>query len=404
MNETSQGGGQTVLAVPASAATGAAAPSTSTSSTTNGEMPSLGTEFESLGEGLTLSRLLSGDSAAWDFDPLNPNANGAASSQNQYRPWEVDLLSSSSASTTATTAVTSVVKSVPATAAPPPPNVLAPPATRPIHAPTPQFYQPHPHAPHFIDQRLPSFQSQFQEPPPYPHAAPAAPPASTAATTTPYFPPMDHSAAAAATYHHLQPRATPPAYQQARKPLAPPAPITALKSPVPNTTLIDAHPTLTAQLRKKTSVDSTTAEPPNANESAAGQEAAISSTDQGSSASLSVGSSEFSSKATPSPANSTPQAETSNVERTAKGTKKKRKRCGECIGCQRKDNCGDCAPCRNDKSHQICKVRRCERLTEKKPRKVNVSFSKKKIRNGFSERMIDMPFLCIRRSVPEEER
>lgn len=47
-------------------------------------------------------------------------------------------------------------------------------------------------------------------------------------------------------------------------------------------------------------------------------------------------------------------------------TKKKRKRCGECVGCQRKDNCGDCAPCRNDKSHQICKQRRCEKLTEKK--------------------------------------
>merc|ERR1719242_1148549 len=51
-----------------------------------------------------------------------------------------------------------------------------------------------------------------------------------------------------------------------------------------------------------------------------------------------------------------------------KPTKKKRKRCGECTGCQRKDNCGDCAHCRNDKSHQICKMRRCERLTEKKPK------------------------------------
>ena len=49
-----------------------------------------------------------------------------------------------------------------------------------------------------------------------------------------------------------------------------------------------------------------------------------------------------------------------------KGTKKKRKRCGECIGCMRKDNCASCAPCRNDKSHQICKMRRCEKLTEKK--------------------------------------
>jgi len=56
-----------------------------------------------------------------------------------------------------------------------------------------------------------------------------------------------------------------------------------------------------------------------------------------------------------------------------KPTKKKRKRCGECTGCQRKDNCGDCAPCRNEKSHQICKMRRCDRLTEKKPRK-NGSF------------------------------
>ena len=51
-----------------------------------------------------------------------------------------------------------------------------------------------------------------------------------------------------------------------------------------------------------------------------------------------------------------------------KPVKKKRKRCGECTGCQRKDNCGECAPCRNDKSHQICKQRRCERLTEKKPK------------------------------------
>lgn len=56
-----------------------------------------------------------------------------------------------------------------------------------------------------------------------------------------------------------------------------------------------------------------------------------------------------------------------------KQTKKKRKRCGECIGCQRKDNCGDCAPCRNDKSHQICKMRRCEKLTEKKV-SVNINF------------------------------
>ena len=54
-----------------------------------------------------------------------------------------------------------------------------------------------------------------------------------------------------------------------------------------------------------------------------------------------------------------------------KSTKKKRKRCGECVGCMRKDNCGSCAPCRNDKSHQICKMRRCEKLTEKKLKVTN---------------------------------
>lgn len=58
-------------------------------------------------------------------------------------------------------------------------------------------------------------------------------------------------------------------------------------------------------------------------------------------------------------------------ENGEKQTKKKRKRCGECIGCGRKENCGECAPCRNDKSHQICKMRRCEKLTEKKVRLIN---------------------------------
>ncbi|XP_046393746.1 DNA N6-methyl adenine demethylase [Ischnura elegans] len=56
-----------------------------------------------------------------------------------------------------------------------------------------------------------------------------------------------------------------------------------------------------------------------------------------------------------------------------KGSKKKRKRCGECVGCARKDNCGGCAPCRNEKSHQICKMRRCEKLTEKKDNFVSSS-------------------------------
>ncbi|KAG5678042.1 hypothetical protein PVAND_007748 [Polypedilum vanderplanki] len=69
-----------------------------------------------------------------------------------------------------------------------------------------------------------------------------------------------------------------------------------------------------------------------------------------------------------------PSAE--NGDRSGNGEKqqkqKKRKRCGECIGCAKKDNCGECAPCRNDKSHQICKQRRCEKLTEKKDEKLPV--------------------------------
>ena len=65
-----------------------------------------------------------------------------------------------------------------------------------------------------------------------------------------------------------------------------------------------------------------------------------------------------------------------------KQTKKKRKRCGECIGCMRKDNCASCAPCRNDKSHQICKMRRCEKLTEKKV-KVSVCASGRQGRHHF---------------------
>ncbi|KAK9503339.1 hypothetical protein O3M35_011935 [Rhynocoris fuscipes] len=75
------------------------------------------------------------------------------------------------------------------------------------------------------------------------------------------------------------------------------------------------------------------------------------------------------------------QSEDGVNELSDKPVKKKRKRCGECIGCQRKDNCGDCAPCRNDKSHQICKMRRCEKLTEKKVREnyINFSFFLKKI-------------------------
>ena len=49
-----------------------------------------------------------------------------------------------------------------------------------------------------------------------------------------------------------------------------------------------------------------------------------------------------------------------------KSGKKKRKRCGECPGCIKKDNCGSCGPCKSVRSHQICKMRKCDQLKTKK--------------------------------------
>lgn len=54
--------------------------------------------------------------------------------------------------------------------------------------------------------------------------------------------------------------------------------------------------------------------------------------------------------------------------------KKKRKRCGECPGCLKKDNCGECGPCKSVRSHQICKMRKCDQLKTKKEK---VSAAKK---------------------------
>ncbi|XP_075063560.1 methylcytosine dioxygenase TET3 isoform X2 [Mixophyes fleayi] len=46
---------------------------------------------------------------------------------------------------------------------------------------------------------------------------------------------------------------------------------------------------------------------------------------------------------------------------------KKRKRCGVCIPCLRKEPCGDCYNCVNrSTSHQICKMRKCEELKKKR--------------------------------------
>lgn len=47
-------------------------------------------------------------------------------------------------------------------------------------------------------------------------------------------------------------------------------------------------------------------------------------------------------------------------------TRKKRKRCGLCTPCMRKEACGSCYNCINRRtSHQICKLRKCERLKKK---------------------------------------
>ena len=56
-----------------------------------------------------------------------------------------------------------------------------------------------------------------------------------------------------------------------------------------------------------------------------------------------------------------------------KATKKKRKRCGECPGCLKKDNCNECGPCKSVRSHQICKMRKCDQLKTKKEKAREVS-------------------------------
>lgn len=55
-------------------------------------------------------------------------------------------------------------------------------------------------------------------------------------------------------------------------------------------------------------------------------------------------------------------------------SKKKRKRCGECPGCIKKDNCGECGPCKSVRSHQICKMRKCDQLKTKKEKAREVRF------------------------------
>jgi hypothetical protein len=400
----------------------AATSTTATTSSTSSDLPSLSAslsgDLDGLGEGLSLTRLLAGDSNSWDFsDPLGSAAAAASQSQGSYRPWEADLATStaSTMSDTSTSGTFTTLISV-STA---PPNVLAPPSpAMPRHQPHPHhaFYQPHPHHAAYIDQRLPSFNSQFQEVPPpgYPGATPGhahyplvpppvqareipniqqqflderhiqsqhhhslglyGHPAHTLAQPRPHFPPTSRLAAhitspqsivARKSHPHEIPRSHHLGHHH-----APSSEMTAVL------TAVEAHPTLAAQLRKKTaragSLEGSESDRSSMTADTPGQVAAISSTDPTpeSLAGLAdsfkphIGGLGVTSMQHPTP---------SIDDDYDKPTKKKRKRCGECTGCQRKDNCGECAPCRNDKSHQICKLRRCDRLTEKKPRKPNVS-------------------------------
>ena len=193
MNETSRGvagrgcgdppiGGYPPSITPTSSGSGGTPTSSvATTSTTSSEDPglpslsaTLGSEFESFGESLNLTRLLAGDTGSWDFsDPLSNGTNSSnPANQGSYRPWEIDIPATSSSLLTLSTMSRG------------PPNVLAPPSTtssllsRPHistghHGPSVQhqyatYYQSHHlqghHQAHLIDQRLPSFQSQFQDP------------------------------------------------------------------------------------------------------------------------------------------------------------------------------------------------------------------------------------------------
>ncbi|TDH12431.1 hypothetical protein EPR50_G00046300 [Perca flavescens] len=56
-----------------------------------------------------------------------------------------------------------------------------------------------------------------------------------------------------------------------------------------------------------------------------------------------------------------------SVDPTVDLQKKKRKKCGDCTPCLRKENCRSCANCLNRKTgKQICKLRKCEQLKKRR--------------------------------------
>lgn len=75
----------------------------------------------------------------------------------------------------------------------------------------------------------------------------------------------------------------------------------------------------------------------------------------------------FSATSSPIPLPPPPPSSPLKLTTTAAGVKRtRRKRCGQCTGCQRTDNCGSCVVCTNPNStNTICRLKRCEILLQR---------------------------------------
>ena len=224
MNETSRGGPtpQQRGDPPIGGFDGGAA--TSSSNAASSSATAASTTDETLGSDLIsdlgFSRLLGGEST-WDFDATLGSTTAASAASSINRPWEMDLPSLGGA------------PGIPGVSTAPP-NVLAPPpvSSRGLYAPPAPFYGAAPGAPGhagFIDQRLPSFQSQFhQDQAAAQHAAAASAAAYAAASQRAQFsasyPGLLGSSSSfedsSASYHSLQPRAPLSHYNTLGKPLS----------------------------------------------------------------------------------------------------------------------------------------------------------------------------------------
>lgn len=64
---------------------------------------------------------------------------------------------------------------------------------------------------------------------------------------------------------------------------------------------------------------------------------------------------------------STQQLSPTDSEASKKLKRVRRKRCGTCTGCTRKDNCGTCCVCTNpNATNSVCKLKRCELLKQRR--------------------------------------